>query len=291
VLALACAAVWLHHLLTRRRLVMARLLPPPEKARHRGLPPWLLRLVRAAAPTGERYAGAGQRTRLEQLLLFAGHPWGLDLTTFLGLRMVAVFAGMALGVLLSFLVGMRPMLVLMAIGYFAPGIWLKGRAADRQAEIAAALPDFLDTLAVSLRAGVGLYPALKKVAGRFGGPLGAEFTRIVEQIDMGVPMADALRSIRQRTNCRDLELCIDSLTQSLDLGVPVAATLAAQAAAVRRGRVQRAKEKAAKASPKITLLTTFLVTPGVFLLLIGMVVLNMYYHPERYGIDFLLNDF
>lgn len=288
VLCIGCAAIWAHHLLTRRRLVSARLSPPAARERRQGvLPGWLQKLAAAAAPTGERYTPPGQRARIGELLLFAGHPYAMDLFCFLGLRFLAVLAGMGAGVLLSFFVGMRPMLALMLLGYFAPVWWLKGRAADRQAEIAATLPDLLDTLAVSLRAGVGLLPALRKVGSRFGGPLGAELNRVVERIDMGVPMAEALRSMLQRTSCRELDLCVQTLTQSLDLGVPVAPTLAAQAASVRAGRVQRAKELAAKASPKITMLTTFLVTPGVFLLLIGMVLLNLYYHPERYGIDFL----
>jgi tight adherence protein C len=110
---------------------------------------------------------------------------------------------------------------------------------------------------------------------------------VVQRIEMGEPISAALRSIRQRTTCRELDLCVEAITQGLDLGVPIAATLSAQANALRTGRIQRAKEKAAKASPKITMLTTLLVTPGVFLLLIGMVLLNIYYHPERFGIQFL----
>lgn len=289
VLALACAALWTHHLFSRRRQVRDRLDPPGQRGPRKGqLPAWLKRLAAQAAPTGERYTAPGQRAKLSELLLFAGHPYEMDLATFLGVRFLAVLGAMALGVLLSFFMGMRPMLLLLPVGYFAPVWWLKARAADRQTEIAAALPDLLDTLAVSLRAGVGLLPALRKVGVRFGGPLGAEVARVVERIDMGVPIAEALRSMLQRTTCRELDSCVQTLMQSLELGVPVAPMLAAQAASVRAGRVHRAKQMAARASPKITMLTTFLVTPGVFLLLIGMVVLNIYYNPEQYGIEFLL---
>lgn len=289
VLSFSVAAIWTHHAVSRRRLILGRIDPPTAREHRSGrLPGWLQRLAMEAAPTGGRYTSPGQRARIEEWLFFAGRPYGMDLPPFLGLRFLVVLAGMSLGVLLSFLLGMRPMLVLMLLGYYAPIWWLRARATDRQAEIAMTLPDLLDTLAVSLRAGVGLLPALRKVSRRFGGPLGAEMARVVEQIDMGVPMAEALHSMLPRTNCRELELSIQALVQSLELGVPVAPTLAAQAASVRAGRVQRAKVLAARASPQITMLTTFLVTPGVFLLLIGMVLLNIYYHPEQYGIDFLL---
>lgn len=284
-------AVLVHHgLTTRRQLLAKRLNPPTPKERKRGtLPNWLRKLAQEAAPTGERYASAAQQAKIERWLQLAGRPYELDLRLFLGIRMLGVLLGMAVGVLLSFLFGIRPMLVLMVLGYYAPIWWLKSKATDRQNEIAATLPDFLDALAISLQAGVGFLPALKKVSRRFGGPLGGEFGRAVEEIDLGVPMADALQSLGQRTTSRDLELCVQALAESLELGVPVAGTLLAQAASVRITRVQRAKEMAAKASPKITLLTTFLVTPGVFFLLVGMVLLNIYYHPERYGIEFLFN--
>lgn len=289
VLCLGMAAVWVHYLVIRRQEVLERVRPEGESGKTAGqLPPWLLKLAKDYIESGERYTPKGQRAKIERWLTYAGQPYGLDVPTFLGLRFVSIFVGLFLGAPLTFLLGYRILLVAMVLGYFVPVWWLKSRAEERQEEIAARLPDFLDTLAVSLRAGTGFYPTLCKVAHRFGGPLGAEFTLVVQQMEMGEPISSALRSIRQRTTCRELDLCVESITQGLDLGVPVAATLAAQANALRTGRVQRAKEKAAKASPKITMLTTMLVTPGVFLLLIGMVLLNIYYHPERFGIDFLL---
>ncbi len=289
VLCLGLAALWVHHLVTRRKLVHERVQHGEQSDRASDrLPAWLLKMAQGAVESGERYTPKGQRAKIERWLMYAGHPYGLDLPTFLGLRFVVIFIALVPGAPLTFIIGYRVLLIAMLVGYWAPIWWLKNRADARQDEIATRLPDFLDTLAVSLRAGTGFYPTLRKVAHRFGGALGAEFTLVVQRIEMGEPISGALRSIRQRTTCRELDLCVESITQGLDLGVPIAATLSAQANALRTGRIQRAKEKAAKASPKITMLTTMLVTPGVFLLLIGMVLLNIYYNPERYGIQFLL---
>lgn len=288
VLCIGMALIWVHHRITRRQQIYERVRLPSQSDQARGpLPNWLLKLAKEYAASGERYTPPGQRAKIERWLAHAGYPYDLDLPTFLGLRFVAVFAALLAATPLTFLFGLRVLLIGMLLGYFAPVWWLKTRAEDRQEEIAARLPDFIESLAISLRAGTGFYPTLRKVAHRFGGPLGAEFTQVVLQIEMGQPVAVALRSVKERTTCRELDLCIESITQGLELGVPVADTLAAQAHSLRTARVHRAKEKAAKASPKITLLTTALVTPGIFLLLIGMVLLNIYYHPERYGIQFL----
>lgn len=288
VLCIGMALIWVHHLYTRRKEIAERLRPPEQREAARSpLPAWLLKLAKDSVASGERYTPPGQRARIERWLAHAGYPYDLDLPTFLGLRFVAIFGALFAAVPLTFLFGFRALILGLLLGYFGPVWWLKSRAEERQEEIAARLPDFIESLAVSLRAGTGFYPTLRRVAQRFGGPLGAEFTQVVLQIEMGQPVAVALRSVKERTTCRELDLCIESITQGLELGVPVADTLVAQAHALRTARVHRAKEKAAKASPKITLLTTALITPGIFLLLVGMVLLNMYYHPERYGIQFL----
>ncbi|MFS8640847.1 MAG: type II secretion system F family protein [Symbiobacteriaceae bacterium] len=290
VLSFGLALIWVHHLYSRRQQVLGRVSPPSRRTQQEGrLPDWLLKLARDSIPSGERYTPPGQREKIGRWLAYAGNPYGLDLPTFLGLRFVVVVAALLVAVPLTFLFGYQVLLALLFLGYFAPVWWLKGKAEERQDEIAARLPDFIEALAISLRAGTGFYPTLRRVAQRFGGPLGAEFTQVVLQIEMGQPMAEALQSVKERTACRELDLCVEAIAQGLELGVPIADTLAAQARALRTARIQRAKEQAAKASPKITLITTLLVTPGVFLLLIGMVLLNMFYHPEEYGIQFLFH--
>lgn len=288
VLSFGMALIWIYYYQERRQEILERVGAQKKKRREAGeLPDWLLKLAKDSIPSGERYTPKGQREKIERWLEHAGHPFDLDVPTFLGLRFVVIFAALLLSVLLAFLLSPKLFPLIMLLGYYAPVWWLKAKAEERQAEIEARLPDFMESLAVSLRAGTGFYPTLRKVAQRFGGPLGAEFMQVVLRIEMGQPMVQALRSLRNRTTVRDLDLCIDTITQALELGVPIADTLAAQASVLRRGRVQRAKEKAAKASPKITMLTTFLVTPGVLLLLVGMVLLNMYYHPDVYGVEFL----
>ncbi len=55
-------------------------------------------------------------------------------------------------------------LILGALGYFVPVIWLRGKITRRQKEIVRSLPDALDLLTVSVEAGLGFDAALAKVA-------------------------------------------------------------------------------------------------------------------------------
>jgi tight adherence protein C len=59
------------------------------------------------------------------------------------------------------------------------------------------------------------------------------------------------------------------------LGVPIAVTFKIQSENMRRIRKELIKEKAAKASPKVTLITTFVVAPTAIALIGGLMVLNI----------------
>ena len=64
------------------------------------------------------------------------------------------------------LTGSSPLLLIPAIllGWFGPDIWLARQGRLRQERIERDLPDFLDILAVTVRAGLGYRAALGRVA-------------------------------------------------------------------------------------------------------------------------------
>lgn len=62
----------------------------------------------------------------------------------------------------------------------------------------------------------------------------------------------------------------------MQLGVPIATTFKLQANDMRVIRKEQIKEEAAKASPKITLITTFIVMPTAIFLIGGLMIMNMF---------------
>ena len=89
---------------------------------------------------------------------------------------------------------------------------------------------------------------------------------------MGVPRTECFKRLRRRNNADELYILTDALVQAHDLGVPIAKTLEEQAGDMRVRRLQRAREEGAKASPKISLITTILVAPAVMCLFLSIMI-------------------
>lgn len=216
---------------------------------------------------------------VKRWLVQAGYPYGLTVERFQGLKIFLLLLGLVMGILFM-IVGfpMSQFLILLfpIIGYFASIYWLKGKAAKRQDELGFALPDFLDTVSVTLQAGLGLDQALRDIVPHFKGPIGEEFSRFNQEIDLGVPREQAYRRMLERNDNLAFQSLIKSLIQGSRLGVPVATTFKIQANEMRQMKKEKIKELAAKASPKITLITSFIVMPTVMILIGGLLILNMF---------------
>ena len=84
-------------------------------------------------------------------------------------------------------------------GYTIPEFWLGGRVKKRQHAILLQIPDALDLLTISVRAGLGFDAALAKVVEKLKGPLTDEFRRALAEVRVGKARRDALRDIVPRT--------------------------------------------------------------------------------------------
>jgi len=87
---------------------------------------------------------------------------------------------------------------------------------------------------------------------------------------------EAYRLLLERNESKEFQILIKSLIQGERLGVPIAASFKQQAEEMRKLKKEMIKEKAAKASPKVTLVTTFLILPSSLILIGGLMVINMF---------------
>lgn len=252
-----------------------------KQASGSAFPPWMRQAMNVLQPIAQRLSGTEEQAKLKVLLHQAGSPFAMTVPDLLGFRMLTA----VMGALLTGLFVSEPLWFLMGgvCSYMGVAWWLKGLASGREAQIRADLPDFLDAVSISLRAGVPLEHALRLVTGHFQGPLNEEFTRLLDEMKLGLPRAVALRRMIDRTSCRELELLALSLIQGLQLGVPLAETFMVQAKSLRSSRAQRAKQLAGKATPKITMISTLIVTPAVLGLIVGILVLNFMFNPDLIG--------
>ncbi|MDZ5713683.1 type II secretion system F family protein [Jeotgalibacillus haloalkalitolerans] len=240
-----------------------------------------------ATKFADEFADLGQRINFFSVnqdvadwLKKSGNPYELTVARFQGLKMMLMTVGFFLGMFFFFLglpLSQFGIVLTPLLGYFLPIIVIRQQVKQRQQALRMDLPDFLDTVSTSLQAGVSLDQALREVIRFFDGPLREEFTRFIQEIDLGVQREHAYRNLLERNSNQEFQQLIKSLLQGMKLGVPVASTFKLQAEDMRQLREEQVKELAAKASPKVTLVTTFIVAPVSILMVAGLMILNLIY--------------
>lgn len=229
---------------------------------------------------GERINFFSESAEIEDLLMKAGHPYELTVTRFQGFKILLVVIGLLTGsvlLVIGFPFANLAFIILPFAGYFLPILLLKDAVKKRQEHLRRDLPDFLDTVSISLQSGSGLDNAIKEVIRYYTGPLREEFSRFIYEIELGLPREIAYQHLLQRNENEDFQSFLKSLIQGNRLGVPIASTFKEQSNEMRRISLEQVKEKAAKASPKVTLIISLIMAPTIMLVILGLVVLNMIY--------------
>jgi tight adherence protein C len=241
---------------------------------------------RSIRPLAQRLSGVVQRVtspkktnRTERRLAMAGNPADLRTTDFLGLKAVVALATTAITfVLLGLLAGNLPFGILAGValggvGFFAPEFWLSRRIKKRRKAILLAIPDTLDLLTISVRAGLGFDAALGKVVEKTQGPLADEFRRGLAELRVGKTRRDSLRDIVARTDVPALTNFIGAIIQAEQLGVSISKVLQVQSEQLRIERRQRAEEAAAKAPIKMLFPLVGCIFPSLFIVILGPAII------------------
>jgi tight adherence protein C len=230
-------------------------------------------LVLACSRLVLRYTPHSAIESYRRKLILAGSPGGLEVRDFLGIKGLVTLGLPAAYVLLSGLVLKVPsplMLIALAILAFRiPDFLLARRIKRRQWEIQRALPDTLDLLTICVEAGLGFDAAVGRVVDKRDDELSHEFGRVLTEMRMGRSRREALRSLIERTDVRDVNTFVSAIVQSEQLGVPISKVLHTQADQMRVRRRQRAEEAAHKAPIKMLFPMVFLIFPAMFVVILG----------------------
>ncbi len=120
-------------------------------------------------------------------------------------------AGASAALILVGAIGVPAMLAIAAVGAAATPAYLSRRAAARLAQFQRQLPDALDMMARSLRAGHAFLAGMKMVAEEFPAPIGAEFGNVVEEVTFGVSVTEALKRLTVRVDSSALKFFVTSV--------------------------------------------------------------------------------
>jgi tight adherence protein C len=167
---------------------------------------------------------------------------------------------------------------LASVGYFLPNAWLQRRVRARQVAVDRGLPDSLDLMVTCVEAGLGLDAAVQRVSSevRLAHPvLAEELALTFLEVKAGVRRTEAFRRLADRTGVRDLKTLAATLNQTDLFGTSVAKALRVQAEGMRSRRMQRAEERAAILSVKMTFPLVLCFLPALFAVLAGPAWVNI----------------
>jgi tight adherence protein C len=243
------------------------LVPTPTK--------WQQRL----SDLGGRYRLKPAELRIYREMLTASGFRADSVYIFLGCKIFLVMALPAINLLLITLLrvkiaGSALLLVTIAfaiLGFLLPTFWLSHRADARKTEIFHSLPDVLDLLTVCVEAGLSLNAALIKTAENFqlkNDPLIQEINVAIQEIRVGKPRSEALKSLGERTAVEDLKAFVAMLIQTEKFGTSLGKTLRTYSDSLRMKRRQLAEERAAKTGIKMLVPLTFCVFPALLVVML-----------------------
>jgi tight adherence protein B len=160
----------------------------------------------------------------------------------LGLFILCSGVAGGVGIFLLMIVG-QPFSVALVMGLIAlvcPYFYLKYITWKRMRRFLEQLPDGLDMISQSLQAGLGLTQAMVFVAKEMPDPLGTEFSVFIEEVNLGLPLADALKKLEERMALPEVRLFNTALLVQREVGGSLAELLNKLADIIRdRFRIER----------------------------------------------------
>jgi tight adherence protein C len=239
--------------------------------------PFIVALLRPLAKLA-RPSRAEELSRLGLLLVRAGYRRPGAMEIFLGIKVLLapLFTVAFLEVNahvarpLQFPMDVAVAVWICVVIFFAPNMWLRRRITQRQIAIERGLPDAMDLMVTCVEAGLGLDAAIGRVAEEIAlaAPLVAEeLTHITR--------AEAFRRLAERTGVEDLRSLSAMLIQTDTFGTSIARALRVHSEGMRTKRMQRAEERGAMVSVKMTIPLVLCILPSLIAVVMGPAVVTI----------------
>ncbi len=143
---------------------------------------------------------------------------GLQRTVGYYLLLSLVFAGS--GFLLASWLTHSPLIALVLAGVAGtlPYLQIQWKRKRRMEKFERQLPEALDLMARSLKSGHAFTGGLKMVTSEMPDPIGTEFDKTLAEINYGIEVQEALKSLSRRVDCPDLRFFVISIIIQRETG-------------------------------------------------------------------------
>jgi tight adherence protein B len=187
---------------------------------------------------------------------------------------VMIIAAAGLGFIAWFLGGKGIIAGLIGggIGLFIPRFYVKNQQTRRLLRFNEQLGDMLNLMVNGLRAGYSTMQAMEAVSKELPAPICDEFRRVVQEMQLGVPMQTSLDNLLRRIPSEDLDLVITAINVQREVGGNLAEILDTISYTIR----ERVRIKG-----EIRVLTTQVMYSGRFLAMLPVILLAILYFINR----------
>ncbi|RUW34584.1 MULTISPECIES: type II secretion system F family protein [unclassified Mesorhizobium] len=202
---------------------------------------------RGLTASGDFIFGAVALNRLYTQSGVTGNP--------LAFAAVFLLAGLVLALMLPLIFGVATFVaiaIFVLVGVVLPLLVLQRARNKRIQKFAGQLPDALDMIVRSLRAGHPTTVAIALVAREMADPLGTEFGIVSDEITFGLSLEQAVRKLSERVGFEGLHLLSVSLSIQAKTGGNLTEILSNLASVLRERRKLRLKIRALSAEGRIS---------------------------------------
>jgi tight adherence protein B len=165
---------------------------------------WLNRRV-ASSSMGDRIARELARADLK---LKVAEYYALIFISTIGVGLLALIVRVHQ---ISFVIGA-------VIGFFIPRFYVKRQQALRLRKFDDQLGDMLNLMVNGLRAGYSTMQAMEAVSRELPSPISDEFRRVVQEMQIGIPMEKALDNLLRRIPSDDLDFVVTAINVQREVG-------------------------------------------------------------------------
>lgn len=141
--------------------------------------------------------------------------WVNDNKLILTFGLTPIVLGVAL-----YVVFYNPLLIIggFAFGFIFPMMLINMLDKERKKKFYTQLPDAVTTLSQSLKAGLSFLQAVEVVAAELPVPISQEFSLLVKENKMGVPLKESFRRLNKKMESEDLEMITTAIMISFETG-------------------------------------------------------------------------
>lgn len=139
-----------------------------------------------------------------------------------------------------------------ALGVALPIFWLKRKVRKRKQAFENQLPEAIDMIVTSMRAGYSFQAAMRFIGEEMPAPLGPEFARFYEEQRLGVEVRTALLGIQERLRSLDFKMLATAVLIQRETGGTLSDILANIAVLMRERVAVRAQIDTLVSEPKMS---------------------------------------